>query len=230
VKALKHFLIRYKAWIMSVLAPLGAIWAVLIIAFIDASFFGIPVDAAVIFYISAEPQHLFLLSVMAAIGSALGSSIPYLIGYLGGIEVAEKRLGRKRFAHVHALSEKYGDLALIIPALMPPGFPFKACVLIAGVTEMSYPHFLLAIFAGRVVRFLAMGILILLYGPEIFGFVASSFKHHLPLALLVTAAILALLVLAIRWFNRVHLHRLAAQHLKEKAEKAAEKRTQDALE
>jgi membrane protein YqaA with SNARE-associated domain len=206
---------------MGLLAPLGSIWAVLIIAFIDASFFGIPIDAAMVFYISAEPQHIFLLSVMGAIGSALGSAVPYLIGYLGGETVVEKRLGRERFARVHAISEKYGDLALIIPALLPPGFPFKACVLIAGVTEMSFPHFLLAIFVGRLLRFLIVGILILFYGPQIFGFIAIFFKHHLVLALLATAGLIALLVLAVRWVERI-AHEAAAKH---KAHKA----TQDAV-
>jgi len=218
VKFIKTILIRYKAWIMALLAPLAGWQAVLLISFIDASFFGIPVDAAMVYYLSAEPQHLLLYSVIAAIGSGVGSSVPYLIGYWGGEAVVEKRLGRSRFARVHAISENYGDLALIIPALLPPGFPFKACVLIAGVTEMSFPHFLLAIFAGRLLRFLIVGVLIFFYGPEIFGFIAVFFKHHLLLALLSTAGLIALLVLAIRWVEDF-AHRSAS---KRKADKAAQ--------
>jgi len=223
VKAIKHFLIRYKAWIFGLLAHLSGWQAMFLIAFIDASFFGIPIDAAVVYYVSAAPQHLYLYSVMAALGSALGSSVPYLIGYLGGETLVEKKLGRQRFARVHAMSEEYGDLALIIPALLPPGFPFKACVLIAGVTEMSFPHFLLAIFAGRVLRFFILGTLVIVYGPKIVGFLVTSFKHHIVLALLVTAALIALMVMAIRWFNARHFAHHAAPH------GTADGATQDAI-
>ena len=222
MKFIKAILVRYKLWIMALLAPLAGWQAVLLIAFIDASFFGIPIDAAMVYYLSTQPQHMLLYSVIAAIGSAVGSGVPYLIGYLGGIELVEKRLGSQRFARVHTISENYGDLALIIPALLPPGFPFKACVLIAGVTEMSFPHFLLAIFAGRLLRFLIVGILIFFYGPEIFGFIGTFFKHHLLIALLGTAGLIALMVLAIRWVEDF-AHRSASK-------RTADKATQNAVE
>ena len=48
----------------------------------------------------------------------------------------------------------------------------------AGVTEMSYLHFLLSIFVGRLLRFLILGILIIAYGPEILTFLMSAFQHH----------------------------------------------------
>jgi membrane protein DedA with SNARE-associated domain len=102
---------------------------------------------------------------------------------------------------MHALSEKYGDMALIIPALMPPGFPFKAFELMAGVTEMRYLHFLLSIFVGRVLRFLILGMLIIAYGPEILGFLMTAFRHHRGLTFAVIAAIVAVIVLIVRLGN-----------------------------
>jgi membrane protein YqaA with SNARE-associated domain len=135
---------------------------------------------------------------MAALGSALGSSVPYLIGYKGGEALVVKKLGQKRFARLHSLSEKYGDMALIIPALMPPGFPFKAFALIAGVTEMGYPHFLLSIFVGRLLRFLILGMLIIAYGPEILSFLMIAFQHHRSATFGVIAAIVAVIILLVR--------------------------------
>jgi membrane protein YqaA with SNARE-associated domain len=182
VKALKHFFVHYKAWIMAALAPLGGIWAVFVIALIDASFFGIPLDPVIAYYVAIDPRRTIIYSLMAACGSALGSTVPYLIGYKGGEAVVEKKLGPKRFARLHATSEKYGDMALIIPALMPPGFPFKAFALIAGVTEMRYLHFLLAIFVGRL-------------------FMASVLRDHRGAAIVVLAAIVLLIVLFVRFRN-----------------------------
>jgi membrane protein YqaA with SNARE-associated domain len=197
VKALKHFLVRYKAWIMAALAPLGGIWAVFIIALIDASFFGIPLDPVIAYYVSVDPSRVIVFALVGAAGSALGSTVPYLIGYKGGEAVVEKKLGPKRFARLHALSEKYGDMALIIPALMPPGFPFKAFALIAGVTEMRYLHFLLSIFVGRLLRFMILGGLIIAYGPEILRFMASAFHSHRGATFAVIAAIVLLIVLIV---------------------------------
>jgi membrane protein YqaA with SNARE-associated domain len=201
VKSLKHFLVRYKAWIMAVLAPLGGIWALLLIAFIDASFFGIPIDPVFVFYAATEPRRILVFAVMGSLGSALGSLVPYLIGYKGGEEFVVTKIGQQRFARMHALSEKYGDMALIIPALMPPGFPFKACVLMAGVTELDWPHFLLAIFVGRLLRFLILGGLILAYGPEIFSFLMSAIHHHRGLTFAAVAVIVAAIVLIVRLGN-----------------------------
>jgi membrane protein DedA with SNARE-associated domain len=139
---------------------------------------------------------------MASLGSAIGSTVPYLIGYKGGEALVVKKLGKQRFARMHALSEKYGDMALIIPALMPPGFPFKAFELMAGVTEMSYLHFLLSIFVGRLLRFLVLGGLIIAYGPEILSFLAAAFQHHRGLTFGVIAGIVAIIILIVRLSSR----------------------------
>ena len=184
---------------MAVLAPLGGIWAVTLIGLIDAAFFGIPLDPVVAYYVAIDPRRCLVYAVMASLGSALGSTVPYLIGYKGGEALVEKRLGPRRFARMHALSEKYGDLALIIPALMPPGFPFKAFELMAGVTEMRYLHFLLAVFVGRVLRFLLLGTLIIAYGPEILDFMALSLKQHRGATFVGFAVLTALIVILLRF-------------------------------
>jgi membrane protein YqaA with SNARE-associated domain len=198
VKALKHFLVHYKAWIVALLAPLGGIWAVFIVALIDASFFGIPLDPIIAVYVAVDPRRTIAYALMASLGSAIGSTVPYLIGYKGGEALVVKKLGQQRFARMHALSEKYGDMALIIPALMPPGFPFKAFELMAGVTEMSYLHFVLSIFVGRLLRFLILGMLIIAYGPEILSFLTTAFQHHRGATFAVIAAIVAAIVLLVR--------------------------------
>lgn len=178
MNVLKHWFVLYKAWIMAIVAPLGGIWAVFFIALIDGSIFGVPLDPLVAYYVVIDPRRTIVYAVMASAGSALGSTVPYLIGYKGGEALVVKRLGEKRFARIHALSEKWGALALIIPTLMPPGFPLKAFTLMAGVTEMSYARFLLSILIGRLLRFLGLAALIIAYGPEILHFIVTSCRNH----------------------------------------------------
>jgi membrane protein YqaA with SNARE-associated domain len=183
------------------LAPIGGVWAVFLAALVDASIFGIPIDPIIAYYVVIDPRRTIIYAVMASAGSAIGSTVPYLIGYKGGEALVVKKLGAQRFARMNAMSEKYGDMALIIPALMPPGFPFKAFELMAGVTEMRYLHFLLSIFVGRVLRFLVLGALIIAYGPEILGFMTDAFRHHRGLTFAVIVAVIAAVILIVRLRN-----------------------------
>ncbi len=54
----------------------------------------------------------------------------------------------------------------MFPAMLPPPTPFKLFALGAAVAEMSISHFLLAIFLGRTLRFLVLGILVVEFGPS----------------------------------------------------------------
>jgi membrane protein YqaA with SNARE-associated domain len=174
---------------MKVLAPLGGPWAILIVATLDAAAFGIPMDPLVAYYVHRDPDRFFLYTVLAAAGSAIGSLVPYIIGYKGGEALLIKRIGEAKFRRIHGLSEKYGDLALIVPAMLPPPTPFKLFVFSAGVAEMSWPHFMLAIFTGRVARFFILSALTIQFGPQIVDLTTRLVSLHLPLTLGVLAAV-----------------------------------------
>jgi len=76
--------------------------------------------------------------------------------------------------------------------MLPPPVPFKAFVLGAAVFEMRFSHFLIAIFAGRFVRFAVLSLLVLWFGPQIVGLAGSLFRRHFYWVL---AALLAGLLL-----------------------------------
>jgi membrane protein YqaA with SNARE-associated domain len=187
---------------MKLLAPLGGPWAILIIATLDAAAFGIPMDPLVAYYVHRDPSRFFLYTVLAAAGSAIGSLVPYIIGYKGGEALLIKRIGEAQFRRIHGLSEKYGDLALIVPAMLPPPTPFKLFVFSAGVAEMSWPHFMVAIFAGRVARFFILSALTIQFGPQIVDLTTRMVKQHLPLTLAVLVAIGVLIWLVVKRKSR----------------------------
>ena len=68
----------------------------------------------------------------------------------------------------------------MFPAMLPPPTPFKLFVLAAAVSEMKFTQFLLAIFAGRFVRFLALSILTLVFGPDFVRIFGTVFHEHWP--------------------------------------------------
>ncbi|HUB03078.1 MAG TPA: VTT domain-containing protein [Terriglobales bacterium] len=187
---IKHFIQKYAAWIQHVLAPLGP-WGMLAFAAVDGSFLGMPLDAIFVSYVYNDRSRFLLYVVLAAVGSALGSILIYVIGYTGGEVLLRKRLPAERFAKIHASFEKHEFWALMFPAMLPPPTPFKAVVLAAAAFEMNFWHFLLAIFTGRFVRFLLEALLTLWFGPRIVAMTGTFFTHHLLFIASIAAEILA---------------------------------------
>ena len=61
---------------------------------------------------------------------------------------------------------------------MPPPTHFKLFVLAAAISEMSIVRFLLAVFCGRTVRFLALAILTIEFGPDVVRLTGDLFRRH----------------------------------------------------
>jgi membrane protein YqaA with SNARE-associated domain len=177
VKKITHILARYTAWILGLMKVLG-IWGVFVIAFADSALLGMPVDFIVATYVYQDRKRMLLYIVMAALGSALGSIPLYLIGYAGGEKVLRKRISEARFLKIHRSFEQHEFWALMFPGMLPPPMPFKIFVLGAAVFEMKFRDFLVAIFAGRFVRFLVLSVLVLWFGPQIVSLFGGVFKRH----------------------------------------------------
>lgn len=185
--AIEKFLSRYSAFLWALLKPLGA-WGVLAAAALDGAAFGLPVDVVVVGYVYHDRARFLLYVLMAAAGSALGSMVIYAIGYAGGEELLRKRIPAQRFEKIHAAFDEHPFWSLMFPAMLPPPTPFKLFALAAAVSEMGFTRFALAIFSGRVVRFLLLSLLTLYFGPEVVHLLARLFRKHLYVLLLVAAA------------------------------------------
>jgi membrane protein YqaA with SNARE-associated domain len=177
--ALKELLARYAAWIWSLLEPLGA-WGVFGIAAVDAAFMGLPLDPVVAGYVYAKPHLFWAYVLMASAGSALGSSVLYIIGHKGGELLLHKSGPRHVIEAFRARFARRQFLALMIPAILPPPTPLKLFVLAAAVFGMSYRMFLLALFTGRVIRFSILSLLTILFGPQIVRMTRTVLSEHLP--------------------------------------------------
>jgi membrane protein YqaA with SNARE-associated domain len=177
----------------AILKPLG-IWGVFTVAALDGAALGLPMDVVVGGYVAQNHGLWFAYVLMAASGSALGSLAVYAIGYAGGEELLKKRVSARRFERLHAAFERHPFWSLMFPAMLPPPTPFKAFALGAAVAEMSIGHFLLAIFLGRLVRFLLLAILVLEFGLGVVHTVRIFFAHHFHW-LLMAAVVVAVAVL-----------------------------------
>lgn len=183
---------------MAFLKPFG-FWGLGALAFVDAGLFPIPptMDLVLIGYVSANPSRLLLYSFAAAVGSALGSLIPYFVGRAGGELFLLKRINRDRYERLRDRFEKQEFFVVAIPAIIPPPFPLKLFEFAAGVFEMKPLPFALAIFSGKFVRFLIFGIITVVYGPAIVQTIGHAFHRHLGIVLAVTGAIIVVIALLV---------------------------------
>jgi membrane protein YqaA with SNARE-associated domain len=195
----QKFLLKYAA-LIAALKALGA-WGVLIIATLDASAFGIPMDPLVAGFVYANPHKSWLYCLAAALGSAAGSLIPYGIGRAGGELFLLKRIDRRRLERIRKRFESREFLAIMFPAMLPPPTPFKLLVFSAGVFEMKVWQFLLAIIAGRLCRFGILTVLTLIFGEQIVHTTRNLVKEHPSVAVVIGIVILAVLYWIVRMFR-----------------------------
>ena len=197
MNTIKHIFLRYTAFLWGLLKPLGA-WGVFAIAALDGAALGLPMDPIVATYVYQNRSRFLLYVLMASAGSALGSIVIYGIGYLGAKNCCASASRPEHFEKFHRAFEKHPFWSLMFPAMLPPPTPFKLFALAAAVSEMQFTHFLLAIFAGRFVRFLMLSVLTLVFGPEFVRIFGSFFREHWAWALGAVAVGLATWLVVIR--------------------------------
>lgn len=187
-----HWMAKLNLVLLPFLAKFG-IWGMGALALLDSSTLPIPMDALLAFSVWNDKGRFWLYCLLASIGSAIGGLLPYGLGRAGGELFLLKRVNRERFDKMRARFERQEFLAMMIPSMLPPPTPWKAFVFAAGVFEMRVVPFLLAILAGRMVRWLILSLLVLKLGPGAVEVVA----HH---ALSVVAIVGLLAIIGFAWW------------------------------
>ncbi len=162
---------------LATLKPLG-VWGIGGLALIDSSTIPVPIDALLIDYVANDHKRFLLYCFMAALGSAIGSLLPYYLGRAGGELFLLKRINRQRYEQLRDRFEKQEFLAIMVPAMMPPPMPVKLFEFAAGVFEMKPLWFFSAIFVGKFLRFLVWAIITITYGPTILGTITRTIRAH----------------------------------------------------
>ena len=194
---MKQFFARVAAEWKLVLLPALLKWGILgvgAVAVLDSSSIPVPMDAILAIYVWNDKSHFWLYCLMAAAGSAIGGLLPYWLGRAGGELFLLKRVNRAKFEKIRDRFERQEFLAVMIPSMMPPPAPWKMFIFASGVFEMRIPNFLAAVFVGRMLRWLALSLLVLKLGPSAVNLVE---RHALPMVLIVGA--LAVAGFAVWW-------------------------------
>ena len=136
------------------------------IAFLDSSFLSLPQinDILVVLMVTGNQGGMPYYALMATLGSVAGCYTIYDLARRGGEAFLHRRVRAQHVARVLGIYRRYGVLALIVPALLPPPAPFKLFVLLAGVAGVRPLPFVLSIAAARGLRYLVLGLLAIWYG------------------------------------------------------------------
>ncbi|MGA3049714.1 MAG: VTT domain-containing protein [Terracidiphilus sp.] len=197
---MKQFFVHWMAKLNLVLLPFLAkfgIWGMGALALLDSSTIPVPMDAFLAFSVWNDKGRFWLYCLLAAIGSSIGGLLPYGLGRAGGELFLLKRVNRARFDQMRARFEKQEFLAMMIPSMLPPPTPWKAFVFAAGVFEVRVIPFMLAVFCGRMVRWLLLSLLVMKLGPGAVQIVA----HH-ALTVVVIVGVLAVIGFAWWWIRK----------------------------
>jgi membrane protein YqaA with SNARE-associated domain len=188
---------------LAALKPLG-VWGIGALAVIDSAAIPVPIDALLIDYVANDHRRFLLYCFMAALGSAVGSLLPYYLGRAGGELFLLKRINRQRYEQLRDRFEKQEFLAIMVPAMMPPPTPVKLFEFAAGVFEMKLLWFFSAIFLGKFVRFLIWAIITITYGPAILHTITHTLHRHLALVMGLSGILIVLLLVYVlrKLFNR----------------------------
>ncbi len=186
---IEHWMTEWKLVLLPAILKLG-FWGAAAVALLDSSTIPVPMDILIAGWVWNDRANFWLYCLMAAAGSAVGGLLPYGLGRAGGELFLLKRINRERYEQLRTRFEKQEFLAMIIPSMLPPPTPWKLFVFAAGVFEMRVAPFMLAVFCGRMIRWLVLSLLVLKLGPGAVNIVA----HH------ATTALLGVFGLGMIWF------------------------------
>ncbi len=143
-------------------------------------------------------------AVMATIGLMAGSYITYSLASKGGKQALERRMSCDRVNKIYKKFEEHGFLAVMVPALLPPPFPFVPFLLAAGAMQYSRKKFLGALALGRGIRFSILALLGAIYGRHIVRFFSQYYKPTLAILAVLVAVGLTLALIQYLRHRRNH--------------------------
>jgi membrane protein YqaA with SNARE-associated domain len=166
---------RLAGWIEAFAFTVGG-FGLFIVTFLDSSFLSFPevTDFLIIVMVVRHPERMLFYAAMATMGSVLGCLALYYVGRKGGEALLRKRFHGGLVDRATHLMQKYGGLALLVPALLPPPAPFKIFVLMGGVAEVPFATFVTAIAVGRGVRYFGEGLMALVWGEAALHYVHEN--------------------------------------------------------
>lgn len=159
-----------EAWAASV----GGI-GLFVVAALDSSFLSFPQvnDVLIIVLSTRYPERMPYYAGLSTLGSLIGCLLLFTVARRGGEVFLRKRMKGAYVDRALRLYQRFGLLAVIVPALLPPPVPFKVFVVLAGAASVPRWRFAVAVALGRGIRYFGQGYLAVLYGDQALEFMKT---------------------------------------------------------
>jgi uncharacterized membrane protein YdjX (TVP38/TMEM64 family) len=188
-----HFLKQLSSYLLVLGLP-----GLFSIALLDSA--GIPMmggpDGLILVLAWQQPVYFPLITVIAAFGSTIGCLILYRIARAGGKPLLSRlAAGKQEWLRMKIAGN--APAATMLAVMAPPPFPTKPVILAAGVFRAPVPSFLMAVLAGRLIRYAVVAYIGARFGDN----AAAIIRDHYATVLL-ALLVLVLLAVGIRWLRR----------------------------
>ena len=163
-------------WAMAISAKSNAVWALVIISFIESSFFPIPPDIFLIPLILAQREKAFRLALYCTTASVLGGYFGYAIGYFLNDAALTPLLAKlhmlEGFNNFKQWYHEFGAWIVFMAGLTP--FPYKIVTIASGAVELNLVIFTIASIISRGLRFFLIAWLLYKWGKPMKEYIEKN--------------------------------------------------------
>lgn len=151
-------------------------------------------------------------AAMSTAGSVLGTLLVDLVFREAGELGLEHHLSRARIDSLKRRIAKRAGWGLTVASIAPPPFPFTAFIMAASALQYPRRRLLVVVGAARMVRFAALGLLAVAFGPQILAWSENPIVQGGLIGLMVLCAV-GSVISAARWIRRSRAAKAHANRL-----------------
>ena len=161
-------------WLLEIAETDWAVLGLAVSSFAESIFFPIPPDPMLIGMAIARPGAALWLAALVTVCSVSGAILGHWLGRRFGRPLLYRMFSPSKIQPVESLFRRYGLWAILLAAVTP--LPYKVFAITAGVLDLDRRTFVIASFVGRGARFLALGMLVYVFGESIKTFIDNNFE------------------------------------------------------
>ncbi len=181
------------------------IFGLFLMSALDSSFLVLPFgnDLLLIALVSSNRDSLIWIAyvLVSAIGSVIGVFVIDMLMRKAGEKGLERFVSEKKIKKLKSKMENKAGVTVFLATLMPPPFPFTPAVMTASALQTPRKNLLIAVFAGRLLRFGIEAVLALYFGRQLIAWINSDVLAYFVYGLVGIAIVLSTLSL-IKWFKK----------------------------
>jgi membrane protein YqaA with SNARE-associated domain len=181
-------------WMLKQAESKNAVWGLMLISFIERSFFPLPPDPVLGIVVAKNKDRAVFYASMCALASVLGGFLGYYIGYAFFELIGSKILAFygqvEKFNDVVVTLNKWAFWIICAKGLTP--IPYKIVTIASGFAKIDLWTFAIASIITRSSRFLLLSLICKICGEQFLAFIEKHKK--ITLLLIIVSVVVGFLL------------------------------------